>query len=77
MKMPETYKIQVKYFQSQNYTPSDVMRRWAMENYEKFFTDWQRGSYIHMMGGNYYYDHWEIDKHKDETETVTVYLKKK
>lgn len=76
MDRPEAVKIRVKYFQSQNFTPADVMRRWAMENYETFYTDLYKGAYIHMMGHDYYYDHWKIDKQQDDTEIVTVYLKR-
>lgn len=75
MSRPKAVEINVKYFQSQNYTPADAMRRWAKENYETFYTDFYKGAYIHMMGCDYYYDHWKIKKQQDDAEIVTLYLK--
>lgn len=68
--------ISVDYYQSQNYTPADVMRRWAMATYHAFFRDVNFEPYIRISGTGkaYYYDHWSIEKHDDGTETVTVYL---
>lgn len=75
MNKPKAVEIRVKYLQGQNYTPADAMRRWAMENYETFYTDLYKGAYIHMMGCDYYYDHWKIEKQQGDAEIVTLYLK--
>lgn len=66
--------ISVDYYQGQNYTPSDVMRRWAMATYHTFHRGIYGEAYIHIARRNYYYDFWSIEKHDDGTETVTVYL---
>jgi hypothetical protein len=68
--------ISLDFYQSQNYTPADVMRRWAMATYHAFFRDMYFTPYIRISGTGkaYYYDHWSIEKHDDGTETVTVYL---
>ncbi|MBE7028833.1 MAG: hypothetical protein E7405_01135 [Ruminococcaceae bacterium] len=68
------YEIKLKYYQSQNYTPADVMRRWAMENFKYFGRDIGFKPYILIDTKKYYYDHWKIEKHEDRTETVTLFL---
>lgn len=73
--MKEMYEIKLNYYQSQNYTPADVMRRWAMENYKYFGRDIGFKPYIYMMKNKYYYNYWNIQKNEDGTETVTLYLK--
>lgn len=68
--------ISLDFYQSQNYTPADVMRIWAMATFNAFFRDKNFEPYIRICGTGkaYYYDHWSIDKHDDGSETVTVYL---
>ena len=73
--MPNAYQIQVEYHQSQNYTPTDAMRRWGMANYQPLFTDAFSRPYFHFHGKDFFYDRWNIQKHDDGTETVTLYLK--
>ena len=70
----EAAAIAVDYYQSQNYTPSDVMRRWAMATYHTFHRGIYCEPYIRISGRAYYFDYWSIKKHDDETETVVVYL---
>ncbi len=75
MKPPEKFELQVKYFQGQNYTPRDVIRRWASENYTAFFWD-DKGPYLYIYGKKYRYEYWKIQKNDDGTEIVNVTLKK-
>lgn len=75
MQPSKEFELKVKYFQSQNYTPQDVVRRWALENYEAFYWDLD-GQYLYLYGKKYKYKCWSIEKHDDRTETVTVMLKK-
>lgn len=64
-----------------NYTPSDLMRKYAKDNprytftYDHFFT-----SVLHdnKTDINYYYDHLTREiNNVNHTETVTVFLKRK
>ena len=73
---PENFEISVKYFKGQNYTPADVMRRWAMENYETFYRGIYGKPYIRLFGAAYYYEYWKISKNDNDTETVTITLKR-
>ena len=71
---PKYYNISVKYPKGKNYTPADVMRRWAMENYESFYRDKYGKPYIRLYHIPYYYESWNISCNGD-IEVVTITLK--
>ena len=78
---PKTYEISelilyVKYFQEQNYTPKDAIKRWAMENYEPFYTGIYGEPCLRFYGAEYHYKSWKIQKNNDDTETVIITLKR-
>lgn len=71
-------KFNITVPKSLNYTPSDLMRRYAEENDRKFiFTCNQYFTaclYERATDTVYYYDHWSRKANADDTETVTVFL---
>ena len=71
---PDTFIIEVKFHQIVNYTPRDVVSKWAYEKYTPVFYDDYSKPYLLMYGGKYMYDHWEITDNCDGTETVIATL---
>lgn len=60
--------------QSSNYTPSDLMHKWAKENGGYIYHTPLGSARLVYHGAIWKYDHWKIDKNKDGTETVQLHL---
>ena len=73
---PQEYEISVNYPNEKNYTPSDVMKRWAKENNKVFARGMYGTPYINLFGKRYGYGSWKIIQNEDSTETVVVVLKR-
>ena len=60
---------------SRNYTPAALIYEYAKKHFYKTFYYYD-SLRISIAGIVYKYDHWNITKHENSTETVKIYLKR-
>jgi hypothetical protein len=81
IKMKSCNKNEEKQFsftvpQSRNYCAADLMYEYASVFPGVYFAhDHFFNAFLIIQSKKYIFDHWNIEKHNNSTETVTVYLK--
>lgn len=68
------YTFAIKKAAGSNYSPADLMRQHAREREGYSSSDRYGRAVLTICGTEYGFDHWEIQREKDGSETITVTL---
>lgn len=72
-------QIQLIVKKAVNFTPSALMRRWALANNAYYGTGKYFQSFLRIRGKEYVFDHWDIKLYKEKPgyDIVTLFLEEK